>query len=321
VVPSSLITALTLVPVLLAVAVGVLSVKGAQLTWWPRLRLALGIVLVASGQTVWNSTLPPTASLVVSLVATAAGALLLCYAALDMVRTSIRSYRRELASLYARLISVESTVRENRARLHEVASTVAGITSVSRLIREPAVVIPRQRRSLLEHTMAAELSRLERLMAGDTDELTEFAVDDVLRQLVVAQQAQGRSVTWEPSGHRVCGRPDDLAEAVHVLLDNAALHGDGQGATIEVREREHVVEILVSNHGPGIAPDVRAHVFEWGARGQGSRGQGIGLHIARDLVEQQGGYLLLDDSPQPGTTFIVGVLVGERNDAAGHRAV
>ena len=53
----------------------------------------------------------------------------------------------------------------------------------------------------------------------------EFCVDDVLRQLVVAQQAQGRAVSWEPSGVTVVGRADDLAEAVHVLLDNAAKHG------------------------------------------------------------------------------------------------
>jgi signal transduction histidine kinase len=32
------------------------------------------------------------------------------------------------------------------------------------------------------------------------------------------------------------------------------------------------------------------------------------LHIARDLAERQGGYLLLDNSPLPGTTFVLGLL-------------
>ena len=115
---------------------------------------------------------------------------------------------------------------------------------------------------------------------------------------------------WEPSGCRARGRPDDLAEAVHVLLDNAAKHGGNVGATVETREFDGVVEIVVSDLGPGIAPDVRSQVFEWGTRSRTSSGQGIGLTIARNLLEQQGGYLLLKESPPPGATFTVGLQVG-----------
>jgi signal transduction histidine kinase len=318
--PSPLVTALSLLPVLLAVGIAVLSVKGAHVSAWGRLRLGSGVVLVAVGEAATHTAWSPTAGRTVDVVASSLGAVLLCHAGLEMVRTSIRQHRKELARLYARLIAVESVERSNRARLHEVASTVAGLSSVSRLIHEPTVALPRQRRSLLEHTMDAELGRLERLMRGEADHHHSYPLDDVLRQLVVAQQAQGRTVSWEPTGHAAFGNPDDLAEAVHVVLDNAARHGDNAGVTIDVDEHDGVLEIRVSDAGPGIAPEVRAHVFDWGRSGPDSSGQGIGLTIARDLVERQGGYLLLDDSPQPGTTFVVGVRVGERHDAAGHRA-
>jgi signal transduction histidine kinase len=320
VVPSPVLTALTLVPVLLALGIVMISMRGAELTRGARSRLVLGVALVTLGEAVTHSAHSTAPGRAVNIVASSLGAVLLCHAALEMVRASIRGHRREVASVYARLIAVESSERRNRAQLHEVASTVAGITSVSRLINEPTIVLPRQRRSVLEHALDAELGRLERLMRGDSERRREFAVDDVLRQLVVAQHAQGRTVGWEPTGHTACGSPDDLAEAVHVLLENAARHGGSRGVAIDVGERDGILEIRVSDGGPGIAPDVRGHVFEWGTSGPGSHGQGIGLTIARDLVEQQGGYLLLDDSPRPGTTFVVGVMVGERNDAAGHRA-
>jgi signal transduction histidine kinase len=320
-VPSPLLTVLSLIPVVLALSIAVFSIKGSGLSPWCRLRLGLGVVLIALGEGASHSVaLSPTAGRSVTVMASSAGALLLCHAALEMVRTSIRHHRKELARLYARLIAVETSERDNRARLHEVASTVAGISSVSRLIHEPSVAIPRQRRSLLEHTMDAELSRLERLMSGQSDRSHAFAVDDVLRQLVVAQQALGRNVSWEPTGHTAFGSPDDVTEAIHVVLDNAARHGADAGASIEVDQRDGVLEIRVSDSGPGIAPDVRGHLFDWGTSGPHSPGQGIGLTIARELVERQGGYLLLDDSPQPGTTFVVGVRAGERHDTAGHRA-
>lgn len=168
--------------------------------------------------------------------------------------------------------------------------------------------------------MDAELSRLGRLTMDEAGATTEFALDDVLSRLVVAQQAQGRSVSWEPSGITVVGQKDDLTEVLHILLDNAAKHGCSSGTTVDVRHCDDTVEVLVSDNGPGISPELRAHVFEWGTRGYGSRGHGIGLSIARDLVQQQGGSLVLDNSPQTGATFIVGVLAGETRDASSHRA-
>jgi signal transduction histidine kinase len=319
-VPSALITGLNVVPLLLAFAIAGLAVRGAQLSRWGSLRVMLGVVLVTLGQVAEHSSVPPSVRAVVIPVATIAGATLLGLFALAMIRASVRLYRREIANLYGRLGAIESTIRDNRARLHEVASTIAGITSVSRLIHEPTVVLPRQRRSLLEDTMEAELSRLQRLMMDEPAAVHEFCLDDVLRRLVVAQEAQGRAVSWEPCGLTVVGRPDALTEVLHILLDNAAKHGDSSGTTVEALQLDDTVEILVSDAGPGISPELRARVFEWGTRGHGSRGHGIGLSIARDLVEQQGGSLVLDDSPQTGTTFIVGVLAGENRDANSHRA-
>ncbi len=323
--PSALLTFASLVPALLAVAVALASMKGAQVTSGLRWRLCGGVALVTFGGTIAHSMLPAVTRDALTVGSTGLGTLVLCQLSLEMVRASLRNKKRELRYLYQRLIEVETEDRENRARLHQVAATVAGLTSVSRLLHEPDIALPRQRRWLLEHTLDAELSRLGRLMAERDDRLTVFALDDVLRPLVVAQQAQGRSVHWAPSGAVVYANPDSLAEAVHVLLENAAKHGKGTGATVSVfgstLAEGGTVEIRVSDSGPGVGADVRGRLFEWGARGADSRGQGIGLSLARDLVEQQGGYLVLDDSPHAGATFVLGLKAGARDDAAGNRAV
>lgn len=319
--PSAALTLGSVLPSVLAIAVALLALKGTQVSSGLRWRLTAGVVLTAFGGAAAHSPLPLIAREALTVLATGVGALILCQLALEMIRTSLRNNKRELRFLYERLIDVESTDRENRARLHEIAATLAGLTSVSRLMHQPDIVLPRQRRWLLEHTMDTELTRLGRMMTGRPDSRRVFALDDVLRHLVVAQQAQGRSVHWEPSGAVVYANADDLTEAVHVLLENVARHGEGAGATITVRDQDGSVEIRVSDLGPGIAPELRERVFQWGASRQGSSGQGIGLSLARDLVEQQGGYLLLEDSTQPGTTFVVGVMAGERHDATSNRAV
>ena len=308
--PTWVNAALSVLPLLIALVIAGLIMRRPRLPWWGRAQLALGLVLLTVGDTATFSVLDLETGSAVTLATSILGTALLTGTSLSLVRTSIEDAGKEMAGLHERLIAVESAAREHRARLHEIGSTVAGITSASRLMREPTVILPGDRRLLLQEMMESELARLERLMINSSEPARDFYVDDVLRQLVVAQHAQGRVVHWEPSGCRARGRPDDLAEAVHVLLDNAAKHGGNVGATVETREFDGVVEIVVSDLGPGIAPDVRSQVFEWGTRSRTSSGQGIGLTIARNLLEQQGGYLLLKESPPPGATFTVGLQVG-----------
>jgi K+-sensing histidine kinase KdpD len=62
---------------------------------------------------------------------------------------------------------------------------------------------------------------------------------------------------------------------------------------------------------------VSAHMFEWGARGPASTGQGIGLHVAHRLMNEQHGYLRVVNRPRGGATFLVGLPAdGEDHDAA-----
>ena len=101
-------------------------------------------------------------------------------------------------------------------------------------------------------------------------------------------------------------QPDAVAAMFNVLLDNAAKHGRS-AAKVTVEPHGNYVEVAVHDDGPGVDPSLRTGLFEWGVRGAGSTGQGIGLHIARDLAQQQGGYLRTGDVAGGGATFVLGL--------------
>jgi two-component system OmpR family sensor kinase/two-component system sensor histidine kinase BaeS len=69
------------------------------------------------------------------------------------------------------------------------------------------------------------------------------------------------------------------------------------------------VAFSVADTGPGIAPDVLAHVFDRFVRGTESRGAGLGLAIARSLVEAHGGEISAESPPGRGTTMRFVLLV------------
>lgn len=313
-------TLAVLPPLVMAAVAAVIVVRGRS-PRWVRVRLAAGFALLMTGQSLAAADPSSVWSGTVGLVATVSGAGLLCATSLGLLRLSAHQRRVEVTALYDRLAGVESAARRDRARLHQIGSTVAGLASASRLIHEPSVlsVLSERRRSALEELMQAEMHRLERLMQDDDRPLThDFDLDDVLDQLVVREQARGRSVSWSPSGHAVAARADDVAEIVGVLLDNAARHAGDVGTTLDVRSRDGAVEILVSDDGPGPDPEVRARMFDWGFRGPDSDGQGIGLHFAHELAERQGGYLHLE--PGPVTVFVLGLLAASPQDARRTRA-
>ncbi len=97
-----------------------------------------------------------------------------------------------------------------------------------------------------------------------------------------------------------------LSQILSTLLENSLAHGAGT-VGIEARRSGPSVVIEVTDEGPGIPPVLAPHVFE---RAVSSSGSGLGLAVARDLAEAQGGRLeLLSAKPAVFALFLSGTPV------------
>ncbi|WGL51776.1 HAMP domain-containing sensor histidine kinase [Nocardioides sp. BP30] len=300
---------------LLAVPVTLLLTLLPDVPAWVSARMGAGVLLYGMGHlaSYIDGSDRSTVGSVVTLVAGLNGALFLAAAAAAMLRMAIVEEDRDRDRLRLRVDELENGLRIDRARIHEINSTIAGVVSASRLLREDPT-IGSERRALLDNMVHAELGRLQRLLnepvvsgPGVVD------LDDTIGNLVLAQEARGNRVSWLPSGARVSAEPDAVAEVLNILLDNAAKHGCSD-TSVTVTSVADAIEVVVSDDGPGIEPEVRQHLFEWGARGARSRGQGIGLHIARDLTARHGGYLRLGEGTARGATFVAGFPMARRGE-------
>jgi signal transduction histidine kinase len=116
-------------------------------------------------------------------------------------------------------------------------------------------------------------------------------------------------VTKPAGASIVTADPDRLGQLLGNLLSNAAKYG-APGSDIEVRvtRSDGEVEVAVRNHGEGLRPDEAARVFERFHRTEGAsagaqRGLGLGLYIARGIVEGHGGRIGVESTPGESTTF------------------
>jgi two-component system OmpR family sensor kinase len=109
------------------------------------------------------------------------------------------------------------------------------------------------------------------------------------------------------------------------LLDNALRYAPaGSAVVVRVRPEGDRARLSVQDAGPGLAPDEQARVFDRFYRADRSRarqsgGVGLGLAIARAIVDAHHGRLSVRSAPGAGCTFLVDLPRGDE-PARGDRA-
>ncbi|WP_370413118.1 ATP-binding protein [Streptomyces fradiae] len=152
---------------------------------------------------------------------------------------------------------------------------------------------------------------VERLLTNSRDPRTGSAVafdlDEVVKQQLEewrpAYRSAGRAIVHSgKQGMRAVGTPGAVAQVLAALIENSLMHG---GGTVALRTRvtgnQSVIE--VTDEGPGVPVDLGARIFERAVSGRSSTG--IGLAVARDLAEADGGRLeLLQQHPPVFALFL-----------------
>lgn len=206
-----------------------------------------------------------------------------------------------------RAYPIEAALAREQERLHELRATVGGLALASRLLREGGDGLTTRARLRLEHLHESELGRLERLLDDHrSNEVVVVDLGEIVDPLVEALRLRGHRVHWTGTRLQARGRRDEIAEVIHILLENAARHAGQSAIHVEVLTRRRMVEARVRDSGPGVPPDLVPVLFERGARAADSPGEGIGLHIGSRLAQGMGGRLRFESVVgAPGACFVL----------------
>ncbi len=112
----------------------------------------------------------------------------------------------------------------------------------------------------------------------------------------------------------VLADPDRVHQVLSNLVGNAIKFTPAGGLiTLRLETGEREACFSVSDTGPGIAPDDITHIFDqfWQADRSGRHGAGLGLAIARGIVEAHGGQIRVASTPGAGTTFTFTIPLAE----------
>jgi signal transduction histidine kinase len=144
-------------------------------------------------------------------------------------------------------------------------------------------------------------------MPATSVDLTEI-VDEAMEALSpMAEDRNVELIMRAPGGVRIDGNAAALGRVIRNLLDNAIRHAPDRSAVSVIVEAEPP-RVRVVDEGPGFPSSFADHAFEHftradSSRNRGTGGAGLGLAIARGVIEAHGGHIWLEQPPGGHVAF------------------
>lgn len=213
----------------------------------------------------------------------------------DLITTVSHDLRTPLASLRAMVEAIDERVVEDLPSL-----------------RRYAIEMRRSVNSLV--TLVDDLFELAQLDAAAIEQETRLArLDDVVRSAVAAvePQAEAKGLTLQANlnGVEDAECSPRLVRVLYNLLQNAVRHTPAEGAVrVDAHRVPAGLELAVEDTGEGIAPEDLERVFDPFWRADPARsggGAGLGLALAKRIVEALGGRIEAESRPASGSRFAV----------------
>jgi len=207
---------------------------------------------------------------------------------------------------------------------HEFRTPLAGIKAMVETLQDVAADDKEATRDFLSRIevevdrmtqLVAELTELSRIETGKAElELEPIDINNLVEEAVaqLKPQAERQNLTIETSLRSIPAVPVDkerLRQVMVNLVHNAIkFNRPGGSIKITTKSSENTVNVEVSDTGTGIAKGDLPHIFERfykADRSRAGQGSGIGLAIAKHVVESHGGKINVRSEEGKGTTFTI----------------
>jgi signal transduction histidine kinase len=204
---------------------------------------------------------------------------------------------------------------------HELRTPLTSVLGYAQLLAERPDADESQRARWVG--LIVEKSRLMARLVGEVADLARLGADRMeiravptdlvalleraAREAAAASPEHDVVVTATGDVPRVSVDPERIQQVFGNLLTNAIKFWPG-GGTVEVRiwPSERTVRVDVIDRGAGVPPDAVPRIFDAFYRGsEGVRGSGLGLAVAKGIVEAHGGQVVYASNPDGGSIFAV----------------
>lgn len=215
---------------------------------------------------------------------------------------------------------------------HELKTPITAIKSMMEVeLRSPAMTVLEAKNALEEsiieinklQTLTQSLLELAQVDYRETSlPLSDIFLESIISeaktrvQIMLVQKLIKLSVTGDDV--RVKGNADRLIDALVIFLDNAIKYSPKKSTIlVHISSMKGYGKIAITDHGIGIATKDVPFVFDRFFRGDVSRskieyeGYGLGLSIAKQIIQTHNGYIDVESKKEKGTTMTISIPISK----------
>lgn len=216
---------------------------------------------------------------------------------------------------------------------HELRTPLTSLkTSFEVHLRDPRLTLSEAKKLLKESV--ADVNRLQSLSDGlltlaqyqqpkneafTTIDL-RYVVNQAIQKVAALAETKHIDIAYESKKLSVYGHKERITELFVILLDNAIKYSPEKSRiTIEAKRRDGYIAITVRDQGMGISKHDLPHIFDRFYRADSARastggdgGYGLGLAIAKQIIDSHNGKISATSAPKKGSAFTVRLPTGKR---------
>ena len=210
------------------------------------------------------------------------------------LRTPLAALSLQVAGLERALSKRNAVSEESRRELHRAGRAVAHVERLARIVDNLFDVSQISAGQLQLARERVDLCEVVRTVESGLSEQATRAGCSVSSSLPAA-------VTGYWDRFRI-------EQVITNLLTNAFKYGAGKPVEVSVEATDTIARLRVRDHGTGIAPEVVEQIFERFERfasGHHQKSLGVGLYIARQIIDAHAGVVRVEETSASGSTFLV----------------
>ncbi len=203
---------------------------------------------------------------------------------------------------------------------HQIRTPLTSINLLVSFLSEPDITEEKRHKTIRElyellsriDWLITTLLKISKLDAGTIQLKTEAMsmralIDQSVAPLLIPMELHGQELKIMASGQFV-GDANWTSEAIGNIVKNCMEHTP-EGGCVALTARENTIyrEIIIEDTGCGIAPEDLPHIFErfYKGKNSGNKSFGIGLALARGIINNQNGTIKAENKKEGGAKFTI----------------
>jgi PAS domain S-box-containing protein len=208
----------------------------------------------------------------------------------------------ERKSMENKLIDLTEKMRLlNKILRHDISndiSAILGAIEVYKITREENLLDDAIKAAERSSHLIKEIKELESLISSG--ELKPVDLNQVIKDI-----KQNYNIEFRIEGSCKALADDAISSVISNIVRNAIIHGKTHKVDMELRELNGYCEIRIADYGKGIPDEIKEDVFKEGFKYGETGHTGLGLYIAKSVIERYGGKIWIEDNKPKGCVFVI----------------